>query len=137
MGEPCCHVGGVGDLGVIAPTGIKLAPDEGNVGLGRGKNLFVDLFDGAPKHLLAWNLLVGSEDVFGGVVAVSVVARNTAIPAGVALAGLGWLPTPVLVTSSAIVGATSGGVAQVSLRITALTGEPRVDDVFIDPWNRR
>jgi hypothetical protein len=31
---------------------------------------------------------------------------------------------------------TSGGVADVSVRITALTGTPRVDDVFIDPWNR-
>jgi hypothetical protein len=72
-----------------------------------------------------------------GAVAVSVVAGNIDIPAGVALAGFGWVPTPVMVTSSAIVGATGGGVAQVSLRLTALSGEPQVDDVFIDPWNRR
>ena len=72
-----------------------------------------------------------------GAVAVSVVAGNTAIPAGIALAGFGWLPSPVALTSSAVLGATTGGVAQVSLRLTALTGEPQVDDVFIDPWNRR
>jgi hypothetical protein len=30
----------------------------------------------------------------------------------------------------------SGGVAQVSIRVTSLLGDPRVDDVFIDPWNR-
>jgi hypothetical protein len=72
-----------------------------------------------------------------GAVAVSVVARNVDIPAGVAMAGFGWLPTPVMVTSSAVLGAMSGGVAQVSLRLTAVSGEPQVDDVFIDPWNRR
>ena len=26
--------------------------------------------------------------------------------------------------------------AQVSLQLTALAGDPQVDDVFIDPWNR-
>jgi hypothetical protein len=72
-----------------------------------------------------------------GAVAVSVVAGNVDIPAGVAVAGFDWLPTPVMVTSSAVVGATSGGVANVSLRLTALSGQPQVDDVFIDPWNRR
>jgi hypothetical protein len=41
-----------------------------------------------------------------------------------------------MVTSSAVLAATSNGVAQVSVRLTALSGEPEVDDVFIDPWNR-
>jgi hypothetical protein len=71
-----------------------------------------------------------------GSVAVSLVAGNIDIPAGIAFAGIGWLPTPVMVTSSAVVAATGDGVAQVSLRLTALSGDPLVDDVFIDPWNR-
>jgi hypothetical protein len=71
-----------------------------------------------------------------GSLAVSLVDGNTEIPAGIAVAGPGWLPTPVMVTTSPVVAATSGGVAQVSLRLTALTGDPQVDDVFIDPWNR-
>lgn len=72
-----------------------------------------------------------------GSVALSLVDGNLVIPAGVAVAGHWWLPTPVMLTTSAVVAATtSNGVASVSLRITALTGDPRVDDVFIDPWNR-
>ncbi len=32
--------------------------------------------------------------------------------------------------------AVAGGTTDVSLVLTALTGSVRVDDVFIDPWNR-
>lgn len=71
-----------------------------------------------------------------GLVAVSLVDGNTVIPAGIAVAGHTWVPTPVMFTTSAVVAATSGGVAQVSLRLTALWGNPRVDDIFVDPWNR-
>jgi hypothetical protein len=41
-----------------------------------------------------------------------------------------------MVTTSAVVAAASGGVAQVSVRLTGVSGDPAVDDVFIDPWNR-
>ena len=71
-----------------------------------------------------------------GSVAVSLVAGKLVLPAGIAFGGFGWLPAPVMVTTSALVAAMSNGVAQVSLRLTALSGNPRVDDVFIDPWNR-
>jgi hypothetical protein len=71
-----------------------------------------------------------------GLVAVSVVYGDVSIPAGVAVAGGGWSPTPVMLTDSALVAATSDGSAQVSLRFTTLAGDVRVDDVFVDPWNR-
>jgi hypothetical protein len=71
-----------------------------------------------------------------GTVAVTVVYDGLSIPAGVAVAGPDWLPTPVMLTSSAVVAALSNGVAPVSLRITALTGDPQIDDVFVDPWCR-
>jgi hypothetical protein len=71
-----------------------------------------------------------------GSVAVNVVDGSSVIPAGVALAGGGWSPTPVMLTSSAVLGALSGGTAQVSLTFTGLSGDPEIDDVFIDPWNR-
>jgi hypothetical protein len=71
-----------------------------------------------------------------GSVLVSVVVGNVEIPAGVAIADSWWAPTPVMLTSSAVVAALSDGVAQVSLRIRALTGDPRVDDVYLDPWCR-
>jgi hypothetical protein len=70
-----------------------------------------------------------------GSVAVNVVDGSLLIPAGVAVAGGGWSPTPVMLTSSAVLGALSGGTAQVRLIVTGLSGSPRIDDVFIDPWN--
>lgn len=71
-----------------------------------------------------------------GSVAVTVVDGSLVIPAGVAVAGGGWSPTPVMLTSSAVLGALSGGTAQVSVIVTSLSGSPRIDDVFIDPWAR-
>jgi hypothetical protein len=41
-----------------------------------------------------------------------------------------------MLTSSALVGLASDGSAQVSLRFTTLAGTVRVDDVYVDPWNR-
>lgn len=71
-----------------------------------------------------------------GSVAVYVVDGSSTIPAGVAVAGGDWAPTPVIFTSAALFGAASGGTAQVSVVLTGLSGSPRIDDVFIDPWSR-
>ena len=74
-----------------------------------------------------------------GSVAVNVVdgSSGLVIPAGVAVAGDDWSPTPVMLTNSAVLGALSGGTGQVSLTFTGVSGSPRVDDVFIDPWGHR
>jgi hypothetical protein len=71
-----------------------------------------------------------------GLVAVSVVYGDLTLPAGVATATGGWSPSLQSLTSSAIVALTADGSAQVSIRLTALLGNVRVDDVFVDPWNR-
>jgi hypothetical protein len=71
-----------------------------------------------------------------GSVAVDVVDGGLVIPAGVAVAGREWSPSPVMLTSAAVLGALSGGTAKVSLTFTGLSGDPQVDDVFIDPWCR-
>jgi hypothetical protein len=71
-----------------------------------------------------------------GVVAVSMVYDGVAIPAGTAVAGGGWAPSPVAITASAVTGALNGGTAQVSLRFTSLLGTPKISDVFIDPHSR-
>jgi hypothetical protein len=71
-----------------------------------------------------------------GSVAVSVMAGSTVIPAGVAVAGGSWAPTPVMLTNAAVLSAASGGSAQVTVVLTGLSGNPRVDDVFMDPWSR-
>lgn len=64
-----------------------------------------------------------------GSVGVDVLSGNLDIPCGVAVAGGRWLPSPVMVTSSAVMAALSGGTAEVSLRLTALARNPQVDDV--------
>ena len=71
-----------------------------------------------------------------GIVAAGLVYQGTYIPTGVAVAGGDWQPTLVMVTDSSVAGLLSGGSAAVSVRVTALSGDPEVDDVFIDPWNR-
>lgn len=71
-----------------------------------------------------------------GVLAVSMVYDGLPIPAGLAVAGGSWAPSPVAVTASAITGALNGGTAQVSLRFTSVAGDPQVSDVFVDPHSR-
>jgi hypothetical protein len=71
-----------------------------------------------------------------GTVLVQIVDGIVSLPVGVAVAAGGWQPTPVMLTGSLLTGLLSGGTAQVSVRLTAIIGNPQVDDVFIDPWNR-
>lgn len=71
-----------------------------------------------------------------GLLAVNVVYGGVTLPAGVAVVAGGWSPSPLMLTSSALVALTSDGSAQVSLRFTTVAGDVRVDDVFVDPWNR-
>lgn len=71
-----------------------------------------------------------------GLVAVSVVYGDVTIPAGVAVSVGGWQASLPALTDSALVAATEDGSAQVSIKLTTLLGNVRVDDVFVDPWNR-
>jgi hypothetical protein len=71
-----------------------------------------------------------------GTLAVSVVYHGLAIPTGLAITAGDWTPGPVMTTLSPVFGLLSGGTAQVSIQLTALTGSPQVDDVFVDPWMR-
>jgi hypothetical protein len=71
-----------------------------------------------------------------GLVAVSVIDGGTPILAGVAVGTGQWLPSPGMLTSAAVFSAFADGSAQVSLQFTALAGDVRIDDVWIDPWCR-
>lgn len=71
-----------------------------------------------------------------GSVAVNLVDGSSVVPVGVVVAAGDWEPTPVVLTNSAVLGASSGGAAQVSLVLTGVSGSPRIDDVFVDPWSR-
>ncbi len=67
---------------------------------------------------------------------VQIVDNGVSIPLGTVVASGRWQPSPVMVTGSPVLGPQSGGTAEVSVKITGLSGSPLVDDVFIDPWNR-
>jgi hypothetical protein len=71
-----------------------------------------------------------------GTMAVGVAYDGVYLPAGVAIVVGGWQPSPLMLTSSALPSALAGGTTNVSLVLTTLTGNLRVDDVYIDPWNR-
>lgn len=71
-----------------------------------------------------------------GLVAVNVIDGGLDLRAGIAAASGAWEPTSVMLTEAPLYGILSGGSAQVSLQLTALAGDPQIDDVFIDPWNR-
>ena len=71
-----------------------------------------------------------------GAMAIGVNYDGLYLPAGAAVVLGGWQPSPLMLTSSALPAAVAGGTADVSLVLTTLTGNVRIDDVFIDPWNR-
>ncbi len=59
-----------------------------------------------------------------------------ALPLGAVALSDSWQPTLPMLTGSVVGGLLSGGTAQVALRFTALTGESRIDDIYIDPRMR-
>jgi hypothetical protein len=71
-----------------------------------------------------------------GKLMVEVVYSGVGIPVGIVNAGGDWAPSAILPTGSALFDNLWGASDQVYLKFIALTGNPQVDDVFIDPWNR-
>jgi hypothetical protein len=71
-----------------------------------------------------------------GLLEVNVVYGDVTLPAGVDVVAGGWGPSLPMLTLSALGALTSDGSAQVSIQLKALAGDVRVDDVFVDPWNR-
>jgi hypothetical protein len=71
-----------------------------------------------------------------GSVLVQVVDGSLVLPVGLVTGSGQWAPSSTVATGSGLLGALGGGTAQLSVRFTALTGNPQIDDVFIDPWNR-
>lgn len=72
----------------------------------------------------------------GGLLTVEIQTGGLTIPVGVVAASSSWTPSPILLTGGTLLGPLGGGTVQARIRISALTGDPRVDDVFVDPWNR-
>jgi hypothetical protein len=71
-----------------------------------------------------------------GLVVAQILVHSTAVAAETIQAGTRWTPSPIIQTHGKLLESIAGGPAQVSVRITGLSGEPRVSDIFIDPWNR-
>jgi hypothetical protein len=58
------------------------------------------------------------------------------VPVGVVTPNSSWSPTLPMLTGSALPAATEDGQASMQLRFTALSGDWRIDEVFIDPYSR-
>jgi hypothetical protein len=58
------------------------------------------------------------------------------IPVGAVVLSGSWKPTQSMTTQQPVGCLLSGGCTQAALRFTAVTGESRIDDVFIDPRMR-
>jgi hypothetical protein len=58
-----------------------------------------------------------------------------ALPLGTAIPSSSWAPSPVLFNAALVAALVDGGVTDLSLRFTAVTGTWRIDDVFVDPWH--
>jgi hypothetical protein len=70
-----------------------------------------------------------------GTVRVTVTYGDTVIVSGTVVAAGNWMPTPALITGSPIT-ATLTDNNNVTINLTGISGDPQIDDVFIDPWNR-
>lgn len=72
-----------------------------------------------------------------GTVVVSVVAAGLAIPVGLISARGSWQPTPTMLFLTNTLGILSAtGTTTTSFRFTAVGGDARVDDVYVDPYRR-
>jgi hypothetical protein len=72
----------------------------------------------------------------GGLLQVSILTGGATIPVGAVDPASRWAPSPILLTGGSLLGPLNGGTVQARIRLTALSGHPQVDDVFVDPWNR-
>jgi hypothetical protein len=72
-----------------------------------------------------------------GTVVVSVIAVGLALPVGVISASGSWQPTPAMLFLTNALGILSAtGTTSASFRFTAVGGDARVDDVYVDPYRR-
>jgi hypothetical protein len=60
--------------------------------------------------------------------------NTVSIPVGTVPAGTSWVPTPPMLTGSAVPGALNGGTAYVALQFSASGGTAQIDDVEVDPF---
>ncbi len=55
------------------------------------------------------------------------------VPVGIVALSGSWQPTSPMLTGGSLESDLSGGVAQIAVRFTALTGSTQIDDVYVDP----
>ncbi len=64
------------------------------------------------------------------------VLGQVALPVGTFLLSNHWQPSAAMLTGSGLPASLTGDSSEVALRFTSLTGDSRIDDVFIDPRMR-
>lgn len=61
------------------------------------------------------------------------IVGRVVLPVGAVALSKSWQPSLPMLTGSAVQGVLKNGVAQVSLRFTAVLGGSTIDDVYVDP----
>ena len=61
---------------------------------------------------------------------------NVPVPVGKVVLKSSWEPGPILHTGAVLATAIANGTVHVALRFTSLSGNARIDDVFLDPRHR-
>ena len=61
------------------------------------------------------------------------IVGRVVLPVGAIALSKGWQPSLPMLTGSVVQGVLKNGVAQVSLRFTALLGSSSIDDIYVDP----
>jgi hypothetical protein len=120
-GEPYDVSGGTGSHGLYLPAGASAESPATCV------NAAYPTF-----RLFARNSTLLSTVLVQVVYDDPILGRVT-LPVGAIALSTSWKPSLPMLTTSAIQGVLKNGVADVSLRFTALTGASAIDDVYVDP----
>jgi hypothetical protein len=122
-------------------TGSAAVTAGGNTFLSGGSSLSLPAGTSATTPVICVDLGSPTVRAFtngsSGYVAVSVVAAGLAIPVGLLPARGSWQPTPAmafLTNTLSILSATGTTTAQ--FRFTAVGGDAKLDDVYVDPYRR-
>jgi len=72
-----------------------------------------------------------------GTVVVSVILAGLAVPVGTVPASGSWRPTPsMLFLTNALSIVSASGTTSAAFRFTAVGGDAKLDDVYVDPYRR-
>jgi hypothetical protein len=122
-------------------TGAASVRAGGNTFLSAGSSLSLPAGSSATTPAICVDLGSPTVRAFtngaSGYVAVSVIAAGLTLPIGTLSARGSWQPSPAMLFLTNTLGILSAtGTTTAQFRFTAVGGDARLDDVYIDPYRR-